>query len=244
MNPTAEDGPLHAIVPLNVLKKSKARLSPILRPSERAQLSLEMLRNVLSAVRGSNKIASVTVVSADKGVRTVVQRLGVDFLWEGKRRGLNKALRLAIARSARRGARAVVILHADLPLLTCQEVDRFLSMSRGHDVVLVPSKDGFGTNVLLLKPLEIIRPAFGKDSLRRHLSSAHKKRLRSQVLRIRGLSYDLDKPKDLFRLMREHPRNETARFLRTLLAEPKCAGKRKALGVRQTKRQYCKCKGI
>ncbi len=205
---------VHAIVPVNILSKSKARLSPVLRPTERQQLSVAMLKDVLAALRIAGRVRQVTVVSADKSVRGIARRFGGTFLWEGKRRGLNKGIRLAIRNSERKGASAVLVIHSDLPLIKPKEIDEFLEESQGCSVALTPSKDGSGTNALLLNPPQVIRPVFGKDSFRRHLLSARQRGAASKVLRFRGIGFDIDKPQDLVALMRRPSRNETGRFLR------------------------------
>lgn len=209
-------GSIHAVVPVNVLRKSKARLSRILSGRDREQLTVTMLADVLSALRNVRRIRSVTVVSADKDVRKIALRFGANFLCEGKRRGLNKGVRLAIRNSERRGASAVLVIHADLPLLTSLEIHRFLVESRGYQMALTPSRDGRGTNALLLRPPQVIPPVFGKDSFRRHLWVASRRGISRKVLRLRGISFDMDEPRDLFTLMRHPGRNETGLFLRTL----------------------------
>ncbi len=212
----AQSGSIHAIVPLNVLKKSKARLSPLLNRTERIELTLAMLADVLSTLRQARSFGSITVVSADKNARRVAKSFGAKFLWEGKRRGLNKGLRMAIRNSERRGARAVLVIHADLPLLTPREIQRFLMQSRNFPIALTPSKDGNGTDALLLRPPQIIGPVFGKNSFRRHLSLATRKHIPCKILRFRGISFDVDEPKDLLRLMNYSMQNQTGRFVKTL----------------------------
>lgn len=207
-------GRVHAIVPLNVLRKSKARLSPILRPAEREQLSVAMLKDVLSALRVAKRIHSVTVVSADKGVRRICKRLGASFLWEGRRRGLNRGVKLAVRHAQQRGASSVLVIHSDLPLLKPLEIDTFLKRSEGCSVALTPSKDRDGTNALFMSPPQVIPPVFGKDSFRKHLSLAKQRKARSRVLLFNGIGFDVDTPRDLVELMRRPLRNETGRVLR------------------------------
>lgn len=205
---------IHAIVPLNVLGKSKARLAPLLKPAEREQLTVAMLKDVLSVLRNAKRIRSVTVVSADRTVRGICRRFGASFLWEGKRRGLNKGVKLAIRSCERRGASSVLVIHSDLPLLKPVEIERFLERSRGYSVALTPSKDRDGTNALLMTPPHVMRPVFGKDSFHRHLRLARRKRARNRILRFKGIGFDVDEPRDLVRLMRMPLRNETGQFLR------------------------------
>jgi len=206
-------GQVHAIVPLKVLRKSKARLSPMLKPAEREQLTLAMLKDVLSALRRAKRIHSVTVVSADKGVRRICKRLGASFLWEGRKPGLNRGIKLAVRDAQRRGASSVLVVHSDLPRLKPQEIDKFLKLSLGCSVALTPSKDGDGTNALLMSPPQVIRPVFGKDSFRKHLSLVRQGRMRSRVLLFKGIGFDVDTPRDLVELARRPLRNETGRVL-------------------------------
>jgi len=209
-----QEGRVRAIVPLNVLKKSKARLSPLLTPAERERLSVAMLKDVLSALRRTKRIHSVTVVSADKGARRICKRLGASFLWEGRRRGLNRGVKLAVRHAQRECATSVLVIHSDLPLLKPLEVDEFLKRSVGCSVALTPSKDRDGTNALLMSPPQVIRPVFGKDSFRKHLLLARQRKARSRVLLFNGIGFDVDTPRDLVGLMRRPLRNETGRVLK------------------------------
>lgn len=206
----------HAIVPLNVLRKSKARLSPMLSPAERERLTAAMLNDVLSTLGKARRIHSVTVVSADTSARRMCSRYGASFLWEGKRRGLNRGVGLAVRNAQRKGASSVLVIHSDLPLLKRLEVDLFLKQSQGYSVTLTPSKDRDGTNALFMSPPDVIRPVFGKDSFQRHLSLAKRENVRAKVLKSRGIGFDIDTPRDLVELMRVPMRNETGQFLRTL----------------------------
>ena len=203
-------------MPVNVLKASKARLAPILDSSSRVQLSVAMLSDLLAALRKVRRIHRVTVVSADSAVQRIVRPLGTVFLWEGKRRGLNKGVRLAIRESERRGATAVLVIHADIPLVAASDILQFLNDSKRDAVALTPSKDGHGTNALLLRPPNVIRPAFGKNSFRKHLSLARQRNLSRKVVLSKAIGFDVDVPSDLKRLMRYSLRNETGRFLRAM----------------------------
>lgn len=207
-------GRIHAIVPVNILRKSKARLSRLLNPSEREKLTASMLKDVLSALTRSRRIRWVTVVSADRSVGKISRHFSASFLWEGKRRGLNKAVRMAIHQSQNKGAGAVLIVHADLPLLKAREVDRFLEQAKAYSVAVAPSSDGRGTNALFMNPPQAIPPVFGKESFRRHLALAKKMDASVKIIRRKGLSFDVDAPQDLAKLMRRPLRNETGQFLR------------------------------
>ena len=153
-------------------------------------------------------------MSADWSARGIAENRGAKFLWEGRRRGLNRALKLAIRRIADPVA---IIIHADLPLLTPRTIDELIAKSRGYQAVIVPSKDGTGTNALILQPPNVMPPVFGDGSFRRHLLLAKKRRLHFKVLRVRAVQFDLDEPNDLRHFMKYDTRSHTFRFLRTIL---------------------------
>jgi 2-phospho-L-lactate guanylyltransferase len=178
-----------------------------------------MLVDVLRALRKVRRIKGITVVSADFSVRRIARRMGVHFLWEGRRRGLNKGVRLALDDALHRNASAALILPADIPLITPHEINRFLNFSDGYSISLTPSKDGAGTNALLLRPPEIIRPAFGKNSFLRHQSIARRTGLRPRVVKLGAIALDVDEPSDLTLVKRRSLRNETGRFLKSIEEE-------------------------
>jgi 2-phospho-L-lactate guanylyltransferase len=205
-------------VPLKVISKSKARLSPLLRPTERSELTVAMLQHVLSTLRRVRQIRTIVIVSTDKSARAIAQMFGADFVWEGKRRGLNRALRLAIGKSMLKGSSAILVVHADLPLLTTSEVNSLLARSRNYSVTIAPSRDGSGTNALFISPPSVLPPTFGKDSFRRHILLANRRRLTYRVIRSRGFGFDVDEPDDLRKLMHFQPTNAIGSFLRGVMA--------------------------
>jgi len=204
---------MHVVVPVKALTKSKTRLSSILSPKERAALTIAMLADVLSAVKKSRMIDSITVVSPDRNVLRFGQQLGVDSLREKPARGLNSAITQTICKRKWENA-IVLIVHADLPLLTPEEVNAFLRGARGCSVTIGPSKDGTGTNAMVLNPARVIKPAFGRGSYKRHISLFHRKRLRFRVQMTEGFGFDVDDPQGLLELMDHKRHTRTAHFLR------------------------------
>ncbi|MEJ7749773.1 MAG: hypothetical protein WKF56_10750, partial [Candidatus Limnocylindrales bacterium] len=121
------------------------------------------------------------------GARTLRQRS----------RGLNDGLREARADALAGGADAIVILPIDLPRIDAAAVLAVVEpLLEGPVVVLVPDRHGLGTNALGLRPPDIIDPAFGPDSRRRHQASALTAGAR--LIELDGpLLFDLDTPDDL-----------------------------------------------
>ena len=212
---------IHAIVPVNVPNGSKTRLSHRLNAHQRASLTITMLINVLSALKRSSSVSSVTVVCADREMQTVVEGYGASFLWEGRRRGLNPALGFAM-KEAPSGS-SVLIIHADLPLLTSYDVDNLGRRAGDCSLALVPSKDGTGTNAILMRSPNMIRLAFGTNSFHRHYALARKLKLALRVVRIHGVAFDVDDEQDLDELVKYYADGQTRGVMKRII-ESETAG--------------------
>ena len=64
-------------------------------------------------------------------------------------------------------------------------------------MAVVPSRDGAGTNALLLSPPDAMQPEFGEGSFVRHVAQAVALGLEFRVLRLPGIAADIDEPRDL-----------------------------------------------
>jgi 2-phospho-L-lactate/phosphoenolpyruvate guanylyltransferase len=124
--------------------------------------------------------------------------------------GLNAAL--ALAADGLADADGLLVVAADLPLASASSIGRVLAAAAAAPVVVVPSHDGDGTNVLAWREPRSFAPRFGPDSAARHLSVPGAVRLDDQ-----RLALDVDTVEDL-RLVADlaDPDGVTGRRLRDL----------------------------
>ena len=112
---------------------------------------------------------------------------------------------MQFAQEALAGSDAILIVPADVPLITPDAVDMMVSTAPdGPSVVVAPAHDG-GTNGLLLQPPDVIAPQFGPSSARAHQQSAAaagEMGVPFREARIDVWAFDLDTPSDL-RWLRE-----------------------------------------
>ncbi len=203
------------IIPVKSLIKSKTRLSSILNPDERRILTLIMLQDVLEAVRKSNRVGRVLIVGADVEVKMLAEKYNADYM-EGGLLELNRAVRGAVGWCVRRGAESVIILPADIPLISPTDINNIVDMASDREcIVIVPSDDG-GTTVLLQRPPNIISPRFGPGSFRKHLEEAYSRGFKVKIYRSIGASLDIDSPKDLEHLLHVERSIMTTLFLKRI----------------------------
>jgi 2-phospho-L-lactate guanylyltransferase len=199
---------LHVVVPVRGLAEGKTRLGETLDPEERETLIVGLLHRLLEILAGWPPSRRTHVVSDDAIVRRVAQEHGASLVSEPAAGDLNAALVAARAAAVARHASAILILPADLPLVTVASLDRLLdaadaALAAGHGqplVVAAPSDARGGTNALLLSPPSVIEPAFGPGSLEAHVRAARAADASVQLVIDPQLGFDLDTPEDLERI--------------------------------------------
>jgi 2-phospho-L-lactate guanylyltransferase len=211
---------LHILVPVKHLSNSKTRLAPVLAEQEREALALRLLRGVLAVAQQARQQlgAAAVVVSPDPAVLALAASYDLFALPEAPFPSpltahrspltepiLNAALEQATAHALAHQASAVLMLPADLPLLTLADVERLWRASRqlysAAAMVIAPDSQGQGTNALLVRPPGALQYQFGPGSFQRHCQQARELGLAWHIDRSPRLGLDVDLPADLEHLL-------------------------------------------
>ena len=190
-----------AIVPVKNLDISKSRLSDVLSVDARRELICSLLVRTLSALNESELIENTIVISNDKSVLQLADNQEVMTVQEDSPYNLNSALHQATLVTLTHGATGLLVLPADLPLLTREDVEKIVYAEDSNRLVrIVPDQHGVGTNALFIRPPGMLRYKFGKDSLSNHKEEAKRVRAELHVYRLSNVEFDIDDPDDLRRL--------------------------------------------
>jgi 2-phospho-L-lactate/phosphoenolpyruvate guanylyltransferase len=198
------------LVPAKELPRAKTRLGAWLTASERRELALAMLADVLRAtVAWPDRF----VVTADAVLAETAAGLGCLPLADPGD-GLNAALRAGTAHAAHAGATSLLVLLSDVPLVAEEDVAGLLSLRAA--VVVARSPDG-GTTALVRRPPGVIDPFFGPRSATLHTEAARRAGLPVRVVAPPSLSLDVDRLPELQRLAMAPLRRESIAVARRLL---------------------------
>lgn len=184
------------IIPVKRLDNAKSRLSPFLTDDERKQFCLKMLEDVLKTVKSTRRITQTVVVSNDPEVFHIAKNFDTAYLRERKS-GLNEAVSEAIGWCIEKGATSIFVLPADIPLVTPTDLNRMLALRKKASMVISPSRNGKGTNALLLTPPNACPTFYGPCSFQRHLEEASKRRISFYMFESQRIALDIDTIKDL-----------------------------------------------
>ncbi len=182
-----------AVVPVKRLSDAKSRLATLLSSEERATLVTGLLRRTVALLKTVDAIERIGVATEE---RELIDSLNL-VEWLPDMGGLNPSLAHAAAWATRVGAQSMLVLPCDLPLLQRSDICALLDSRQANPgVSIAPTQDG-GTGAILLSPPQVLEPAFGPDSFRRHIEEAHGKDLAVRTVIRRGFSHDLDTSEDL-----------------------------------------------
>ncbi len=190
------------VIPIRGLHGGKSRLAGQLHPDQRADLIASMATRVIGAVSESGIADSIIVVSRENDLlqRLPIGNVRVHLVHQPDRSlGLNAAIDLGRCEAILRQAGNLLVLSADLPLVTPSAVARFARHAEGTDVSVVADRAGLGTNALMLQGQSALANFgfhFGRDSRHVHRAEAVRLGVSHAEQDLPEIALDLDTPDD------------------------------------------------
>jgi 2-phospho-L-lactate guanylyltransferase len=191
------------LLPVKDLRNAKQRLRGVLTPEERFRLAQAMLSDTIRAVRGVQQTNKIFVITNYEPAMEVAAKYGWEVLCEERQISESASVDFASRLCAERGVTSLLRLPLDLPLVQASDIDELLfAECAAPSVVMVPSRDGTGTNAILRTPPALFPSHFGPNSFAKHCSEAEKAGARMIVRRNERLEMDVDDEADLRALLR------------------------------------------
>jgi 2-phospho-L-lactate/phosphoenolpyruvate guanylyltransferase len=188
-----------AAIPVKEMQDAKQRLSPVVPRHLLEGLVLAMFEDVIAAVSCARGLAGVAVITADSRVARLAEAYGARILTTDACCGHTTAVAAAARSLADEGVGGMMQLPGDIPLVTSDEISQVLAMHRPPpSFTIVPSHDDFGSNTIVVSPPTAVPLTFGDDSFFSHLKAAERHAISPLILRVPGISQDIDNPQDLY----------------------------------------------
>jgi 2-phospho-L-lactate guanylyltransferase len=215
------------LIPVKTFRHSKRRLAKQFSAEERAALVAALCEDffrVVAKVRGMDRIF---VVSAEPWALHLAQTLRWETVVETEQTSESHSVDAASRQCAALGVTSVLRLPIDLPLARPADIESLLNEDVAQPaIVIVPSRDGTGTNALLRSPPDLFASHFGPDSFALHLAEAKRCGARVKAMHNSRIALDIDEVDDLRELSGHlDPHSATGRWLaRHPLAPAGCEG--------------------
>jgi 2-phospho-L-lactate guanylyltransferase len=196
---------IYAVVPVKDPAVGKTRLAPILDAGQRRELCLFLAKRTLEFCAEAFGAECTIVVTAAPDVARWASVARVQVVPEpAGENGLNAAIFAGAAQAHRCGAAGLLVVPADLALLTVDELRAAANaIPATPGCLIVPDRRDSGTNMLGLAPFREGVLAFGEGSLKRHSGLARRAGYEVRIHRSAALALDLDLPGDYASWRRE-----------------------------------------
>ncbi len=204
------------LLPIKDLRNAKKRLMDVLTPEERFALAEAMLADTIGAVRGVRCAEKIFVITNYEPAMKLAEENGWEILPEEQQISESHSVDAASKLCEKRGVSGLLRLPLDVPLIRSSDIDELLGVEcQAPSLVIVPSRDGTGTNAMLRTPPTLFPSHFGTGSFAKHLAEAENSHAQVIVRRNVRLEMDVDDESDL-RALLEHDltATETGRWLR------------------------------
>lgn len=192
----------YILIPVKDLTRAKQRLAALMTQAERTQLAWAMLENTFAtaaAVQTADRIAIVTLYPP---AIELAKKFGMKVILETEQISESNSVDFGSREAAARGAEAVLRLPIDLPLITPEDIETILAADKPEpSVVIVPSRDGTGTNAILRRPPTLFPSHFGTGSLAKHVKEAEDANAACTLLDLPRIALDIDEPDDVVELL-------------------------------------------
>ena len=203
MTPRGPAAVTFAILPVKRFSVAKQRLGEALAAGTRRALAEAMLTDVLLALRRTEAIEEVLVVTSEPTADAIGRGYGAQVIEDTQEDGQSAAAMIGVGHALEAGADRVLLVPADCPALDPAELTALLDAPvLGRSLTLVSDRHGTGTNALVLAPPNVIEPQFGEGSRARHEQAAAAVGIPCAVEQLPTLALDIDTLDDLAELRR------------------------------------------
>lgn len=190
------------LLPVKRIENAKQRLAPLLSPAERRALMAAMMADMFAAAAEARAPERVFVVTADPHAAAAAEARGWTVLHETHQVSESASVDDASRRCAALGVTALLRLPLDLPLVTGADIDSVFAVPMpARSVLMVPSRDGTGTNAILRAPPTLFASQFGPGSYALHRAAAAQAGTPALELRHPRIEMDVDDAADLRALL-------------------------------------------
>ncbi len=188
----------YILIPVKDLSYAKQRLAALMTQEERTHLAWEMLALTLNAVARVRNIDRVALVTNYGPALELAEGYGMEVIRETEQISESVSVDFGSREVERKGAVAALRLPIDLPLMTTADIEGIIERDvAGPSAVLVPSRDGRGTNAILRRPPTLFQSHFGPRSLEKHVREARTLNARCELIEIERIALDIDEPDDV-----------------------------------------------
>lgn len=209
---TAATG-IWALVPFKGATGAKRRLEAVLNESEREDLVLAMIRDVLETLTRCRTLAGTLLVSRDRIAFELAEEFGIDVFEESASDLSGAVVESGDYARDKRAATGTLFVPGDVPLIRPDDVDAVI---HGHQqVTLVPDAYDIGTNAAASSPCNAFEYLFDGKSFKPHIAAARRAGIEPRIVRRTAWGLDVDTVEELIAVAARAVGTRTGAYLQS-----------------------------
>lgn len=157
---------------LLVTERSLDRFTQVFGQLESSTVSQFFLRRIARVASEYLGRSSTFLLSENNGTLAVASALGLNAIEKSSSGGFNDSVRQSCADLFALGATKILVLSANLPLITPSDLRDIVASGSPQNVVICPDQEKSRTNALLLPSRVDFAFDFGSNSYRAHRQAA------------------------------------------------------------------------
>jgi 2-phospho-L-lactate guanylyltransferase len=202
------------LIPVKEFRHAKKRLAPHFSAMARAELAAALCEDMFRTVAAVSGHIRVFVVSAEARALDLARVHGWETIAETGQVSESRSVDAASRHCASLGVTALLRLPIDIPLVVHADIEAILNaVEPAPSAILVPSRDGTGTNALLRSPPDLFPSHFGPGSFTKHLSEAERAGARLKIVENPRMALDIDERDDFASLTSLSPASMLVRWI-------------------------------
>ena len=199
----------YIVVPMKDPSTSKSRLKVNMDQEFCEKIATLMFERTVQLLRQNFPHIPLLVVTESTPIARYSVNTGCIVLCEASPPGLNISAWSAAQWGQHHKFDSQILIHADLPLLSQQEIEKTIAGVSKHEksIAICKSWSG-GTSILATRQPDVINFRFGSGSYVRHLEAAQVQGVPVTELGFLGASMDLDTDVDLAEILNQGESSE------------------------------------
>ncbi len=186
------------LIPVKSLDSGKSRLLPLCNDNVRRDLNEYFLCQMLLTASHFPGHERTAVISDSEEVLRLVEICGARAIHQTSAPGLNNAANEGLTVLRNLGAKDILLIACDEPLVQPSDIREIVEQSaEGDAVVICPDKHYTGTNAILVPAPVTIQFRFGENSCLEHCREVVRSGCFPKLHFNANIAFDIDTPRDL-----------------------------------------------
>ena len=197
------------IVPINEFSVAKSRLRKSYSQDAINKLVIKLSTQLLDRVEELlvefKSIYDLAILTECNKVKSLYKNRNILYISPQKKGTLSEKVSFAERWAVKKNYKTICILPSDLANPTLEDLRDIIFFPMEENMMVICSSYNNGTNALHINIPTNLKFSYGLNSFKKHLTIAKKNKIKTKILYLNSIQFDVDNEKDLTELTQKEP---------------------------------------